>query len=104
MLDKTKQVIALPMWSIEKRGRYWHIVKPAFFTEPEIDKGPFSTITSAALMIARELVKEASKQQPITDRLPPRRHGDIVSGARQASWRGISGTPLRRLIRRDART
>lgn len=60
MLDKTKQVIALPMWSIEKRGRYWHIVKPAFFTDPMIDKGPYSSIASACLMIARELVKEAT--------------------------------------------
>jgi hypothetical protein len=63
MLDKSRHVISFPAWSIEKRGRYWHIVKPSFFKEPEIDKGPYSTVMSACLMIAKELVKEAIKHQ-----------------------------------------
>ena len=62
MLDRTRQVIALPAWSIEKRGRYWHIVKPSFFKESGIHKGPYSSITSACLMIARELAREAVKR------------------------------------------
>jgi hypothetical protein len=62
MLDRPKNVIPLPAWALEKRGRYWHIIKPQFFKEPGIDKGPYSTIMSACLMIARELAKEAVKR------------------------------------------
>jgi hypothetical protein len=62
MLDKPKPIYMLAAWSIEKRGRYWHIIKPSFFTDPEIDKGPYSSITSATLMIARELAKEATRR------------------------------------------
>ncbi len=52
--------IALATWHLEKRGRWWHIVRPAFFNETaRLDKGPYSTVMSACLMIARELVREA---------------------------------------------
>lgn len=61
MLDRTKKVIPLATWSIERRGRYWHIIKPAFFTDPEVIKGPFSTLLSACLSIGRELYKEAGR-------------------------------------------
>lgn len=60
MLDRTRNVIPLSTWSLERRGRYWHIVKPAFFTDPAASKGPYSSIISATLMIARELAKEAA--------------------------------------------
>ena len=62
MLDRTRNVVTLSTWSLERRGRYWHIVKPAFFTDPAADKGPFSSIQSACLMIARELAKEAARK------------------------------------------
>ena len=61
MLDSPR-VIALPAWSIQKRGRYWYIIKPSFFTEQEILRGPYSSVTSACLMIARELAREAVKK------------------------------------------
>jgi len=56
----TKNVVPLSTWSLERRGRYWHITKPAFFTDPAASKGPYSSIVSATLMIARELAKEAA--------------------------------------------
>ena len=62
MLARPKQIITLSVWSLERRGKYWHIVKPQFFTEPAIEKGPYSTVMSACLMIARELVKEATRK------------------------------------------
>jgi hypothetical protein len=54
------QTIPLSTWSLEKRGRYWFITKPMFFTDPAATKGPYSSIVSACLMIARELTKEAT--------------------------------------------
>jgi len=52
--------IPLSTWHLEKRGRYWHIVRPQFFTMVEgRERGPYSSIMSACLMIARELVREA---------------------------------------------
>lgn len=59
MLDRTRNVITLSTWALEKRGRWWYIVKPQFFKEAGADKGPYSSIVSACLMIARELAKEA---------------------------------------------
>lgn len=59
MLDRTRTVISLSTWGLEKRGRYWHIVKPQFFREQGATKGPYSSIMSACLSIARELAKEA---------------------------------------------
>ena len=55
--------IALSTWYLEKRGRWWHIVRPGFFTlDPPLERGPYSTLMSACLMIARELVREALKR------------------------------------------
>lgn len=62
MLDRTKKVIPLSTWSLERRGPYWHITKPAFFTDPAAEKGPYSSIMSACLMIARELAREAVRK------------------------------------------
>lgn len=62
MLDRTKKVIPLSTWSLERRGPYWHIIKPAFFTDSAAEKGPYTSIVSATLMIARELAKEAARK------------------------------------------
>ena len=62
MLDRTRKLIVLPTWSLEKRGRYWHIVRPQFFQEKGAEKGPYSSILSACLTIGRELAKEAARQ------------------------------------------
>ena len=61
MLDRTRKVIQLSTWVLEKRGRYWHIINPAFFTNPEVTKGPYSTLLSACLTIGRELYREAKE-------------------------------------------
>jgi len=57
---KHRQVIALSTWHLEKRGRWYHIVRPGFFTlTKQKERGPYSSVMSACLMIARELVREA---------------------------------------------
>jgi len=60
MLDRTRNVIQLSTWALERRGRYWYITKPQFFQEGAREKGPYSSITSAVLTIAREHIKEAT--------------------------------------------
>lgn len=62
MLDRTRKVIPLSAWALEKRGRYWYIIKPQFFLDGAAEKGPYSTIVSACLTIARELAKEAARK------------------------------------------
>lgn len=57
----SRHVVPLSTWNLERRGRWWHIVRPGFFTDPRIEKGPFGSLTSACLMIARELAREALK-------------------------------------------
>ena len=59
MSTERTTTIPLSTWYLEKRGRWWHIVRPGFFTvTPRLEKGPYSTLMSACLMIARELVRE----------------------------------------------
>ena len=65
MLDRTRKakaaVYALSPWNIEKRKDGWFISKTPFFSDPKAtEKGPYVSIGSATLMIARELVQEAT--------------------------------------------
>jgi hypothetical protein len=53
-------VYSLSTWSIEKRKKGWYAYKTPFFSNPtKEEKGPYSSIMSACLMIARELAREA---------------------------------------------
>lgn len=59
------QRVPLSTWHLERRGRYWHIVRPQFFTLTKAkERGPYGSITSACLMIARELIREALGRKP----------------------------------------
>jgi hypothetical protein len=66
MLDRTKKpnpVYALTAWSIEKRPKGWYAYKTPFFSDPKASElGPYSSIGSATLMIARELAREAVRR------------------------------------------
>jgi hypothetical protein len=67
MLDKTRHtkrkanpVYALATYSIELKKDGWYFYPTPFFSDPAATgKGPYSSIGSAALMIARALAKEA---------------------------------------------
>ena len=64
MLDTARsRRIVLPTYSLEKRKGGWYILTPTFFSEPTEARGPYSTIISACLMIARELAREAVRKQ-----------------------------------------
>jgi hypothetical protein len=55
--------IVLSTYSLERRKNGWYFFAPTFFSEPHEPKGPYSTITSACLMIARELAREAGDRR-----------------------------------------
>jgi hypothetical protein len=63
MLDKARRnAIMLPNYNLEKRkdGRYFW--KAPFFTAEAEPKGPYGSIMSACMMIARELAREATQR------------------------------------------
>jgi hypothetical protein len=57
MLDKTRNVISLPAYNVERRGIYWYYWRAPFFSS-ESPKGPYGSAMSVCMMIARELVQE----------------------------------------------
>jgi hypothetical protein len=59
MLDKTRNVISLPAYNVERRGEYWYYWRAPFFSK-EQPKGPYGSAMSVCMMIARELVQEIS--------------------------------------------
>jgi len=63
MLDKARSnSIMLSTFNLEKRKDGWYFWKAAFFTAEEKPKGPYSSIMSACMMIARELAREAAQR------------------------------------------
>jgi hypothetical protein len=62
MLDKTRNVISLPSYNVEKRGSYWYYWRAPFFSK-ESPKGPYGSAMSVCMMIARELVLEVTSHR-----------------------------------------
>jgi hypothetical protein len=63
MLENTKHVYALSMWSVEKRPNGWYFSKSAYHGDKHDWRGPYSSEASVTLMIARQLLKELKKRQ-----------------------------------------
>jgi hypothetical protein len=57
-LGRERQRYILTGWTAEKRPSGWYIAKTAYYDDKPQFKGPYSSIASATLMIARELKKE----------------------------------------------
>ena len=63
MLDKARSnSIMLSTYNIEKRKDGWYFWKVPFFTAEANPKGPYSSIISVCMMIARELAREAAQR------------------------------------------
>jgi hypothetical protein len=63
MLDKARSnSIMLPTYNLEKRKDGWYFWRAPFFTAEAEPKGPYSSIMSACMMIARELAREAAQR------------------------------------------
>lgn len=69
MLDNLKRTYALADFTVEGRGDNWYFWRTARFVDKEERRGPYSSITSVTLMIARQLRREIAKRDG-TLRLP----------------------------------
>ena len=62
-----RQTFALNGWSVEQRGEYWWY-GDTYRDRPDQFRGPYSSMTSVTLMIAREMVREVIRRR---ERLSP---------------------------------
>ncbi len=66
MLDRLKERdrYILANWTAEKRPSGWFIARSAYGGASHDWKGPYTSIASASLMVARELGKELKRRTP----------------------------------------
>ena len=64
-----RPVYALQNWSVKRRARGWYIARTSATYSGDVQswKGPYSSLASATLMIARELGKEVAKRHGRSD-------------------------------------
>ena len=62
MLSNAKRTYALSEFTVEGRGDKWFYWKTARYGDKEERKGPYSSMDSVSLMIARELKREIKKR------------------------------------------
>lgn len=62
-----RTAFALSHWTAEQRGQYWYY-GDTYRDRPDQYRGPYSSMTSVTLMIAREMTKEIVRRQ---ERLKP---------------------------------
>jgi hypothetical protein len=59
MPSKSKQAVQLSTYNIEKKGHDFYYWRTPFFCLEAEHKGPYSSLSSVCLMIAREMLQEA---------------------------------------------
>ena len=62
MLMKPKRVYALSDYTVECRPNGWYFARTGRFGDRAEMKGPYGSIASVTLMIARELLREIKKR------------------------------------------
>ena len=63
MLTNARRTYALSDYTAENRGGKWYYWKTARYGDKEEKRGPYSSIASVTLMIARELKREIGKRE-----------------------------------------
>jgi hypothetical protein len=63
MLDNLKRTYACADYTIEGRGTKWFFWRTARYGDKEEKRGPYSSLTSATLVIARQLRREVEKRE-----------------------------------------
>ncbi len=63
MLDNVKRTYALADFTVEGRGEQWYFWRTARFGDKEERRGPYGSIASVTLMIARQLKRETAKRE-----------------------------------------
>jgi hypothetical protein len=69
MLSNAKRIYALADYTVEGRADKWFFWKTARYGDKEERRGPYSSIASVTLMIARQLKKDLIKRDA-THQLP----------------------------------
>jgi hypothetical protein len=62
MLDNAKRTYALADFTVEGKAGKWYFWKTARYGDKEERRGPYSSIASVTLMIARQLKKDITKR------------------------------------------
>jgi hypothetical protein len=57
-----KSTWALGHWTAEQRGNYWYY-GDTYRDRPDQFRGPYSSLTSVTLMVAREMTKEIARRR-----------------------------------------
>jgi hypothetical protein len=57
-----KLMLALNGWTAEQRGEYW-FYGDTYRDRPDQYRGPYSSMASVTLMIAREMTKEIARRR-----------------------------------------
>jgi hypothetical protein len=62
VLTNTKRVYKLAEFTVERRPKGWYFTRTARFSDKPEWRGPYSSMASVSLMIARQLKKEIEKR------------------------------------------
>jgi hypothetical protein len=62
MLTNAKRVYRLADFTVELRTKGWFFTRTARFDDKEEWRGPYSSMASVSLLIARELKREIAKR------------------------------------------
>lgn len=65
MLTNAKRTYALADYTVEGRADQWFFWKTARYGDKEERRGPYSSIASVTLMVARELKREITKRDAL---------------------------------------
>jgi hypothetical protein len=63
VLDNVKRTYALADFTVEGRGDKWFFWKTARYGDKEERRGPYGSVASVTLMIARQLKREIAKRE-----------------------------------------
>src|SRR5262249_931865 len=123
MLTNSRRVYRLVDFTVERRSKGWFFARTARFDDKEEWRGPYSSLASITLMIARELKREIIKRDmpsPMDSSVgeppqgqgrgaAPRRETPTLSASlhdaaeeRLAGWPPVAGIVGRPDLRRDA--
>jgi hypothetical protein len=65
MLDNVKRTYALADFTVEGRGTQWFYWRTARYGDKEERRGPYGSIASVTLMIARQLRRDITKRDAV---------------------------------------
>lgn len=65
MLDNLKRTYALADYTVEGRADKWFYWRTSRFGDKEERRGPYSSLASVTLMIARQLKREITKRDAV---------------------------------------